>query len=122
MKLSELLDQIDMLDGELLPDWKYNDRTGAVIANAYHKQGDKWSCLVAKDIPADRDGEFIALARTFAPAAAKALQAVIESCEETIRSVDKNLLPDERDHANRDHADMVLDAITDAMEGDDGNV
>lgn len=33
MGLTDLLDQIDRLDGELLPDWKYNDRTGAVIAN-----------------------------------------------------------------------------------------
>lgn len=50
-------------------------------------------------------------ARTALPQLAKALHAVIESCEETIRSVDKNLLPDERDHANRDHADMILDQL-----------
>lgn len=48
-----------------------------------------------------------------------ALRAVVESCEETIRSADKNLLPDERDYANRDHADMVLDVLTDAMNGAD---
>lgn len=84
--LQALLDQIDRFDGELLPDWKYNDRTGAVIANAYRKQGDKWSCLVAKDIAADCDGEFIALARTALPKLAEAVYHVLELLDVTEKS------------------------------------
>lgn len=117
MKLSELLDQIDMLDGELLPDWKYNDRTGAVLANAYRKQGDKWNCFVAKDIPADRDGEFIALARAFAPAAAKALQAVLKERKEAQERFDST--PNDQDREGQSRlAEIIESAIADQMEGD----
>lgn len=116
--ITDLLDQIDMLDGELLPDWKYNDRTGAVIANAYRKQGDKWSCLVAKGIPADRDGEFIALARTALPKLAKALHAVMDLEDE---SLDGDLQGYEIDQyvGHNQALRSVREAITDALGTDD---
>ena len=116
MKLTELLDQIDMLDGELLPDWKYNDRTGAVIANAYRKQGDKWSCLVAKGIPADRDGEFIALARTALPQLAAVIRRLRE-CAQTLTE-DNN---DASDYASGIHeaVECLEHIIKDALGDDD---
>ena len=114
--LQALLDQIDMLDGELLPDWKYNDRTGAVIANAYRKQGDKWSCLVAKGIPADRDGEFIALARTALPQLAAVIRRLRE-CAQTLTE-DNN---DASDYASGIHeaVECLEHIIKDALGDDD---
>ena len=114
--LNHLLDQIDRLDGELLPDWKYNDRTGAVIANAYRKQGDKWSCLVAKGIPADRDGEFIALARTALPKLAAVIRRLRE-CAQTLTE-DNN---DASDYASGIHeaVECLEHIIKDALGDDD---
>ena len=122
MKLTELLDQIDRLDQQATKGpWIIDSIESGEHALFVDEDNPGYghlgaaSSTVASFLLA-KNADFIAHARESLPQLAKALRAVIESCEETIRSVDKNLLPDERDHANRDHADMVLDHITDALE------
>ena len=76
MKLTDLLDQIDRLELEICPGpWVANDLgIGYEITTQQHMPINSG----IKDTFPRSDAEFIALARTFTPAAARALRAVME--------------------------------------------
>src|SRR5690625_7813705 len=100
MKLTELLDQIDRLDQQATKGpWIIDSIESGEHALFVDEDNPGYghlgaaSSTVASFLLA-KNADFIAHARESLPQLAKALRAVIESCEETIRSVDKNLLPD----------------------------
>lgn len=75
--LKNLLDQIDRLDQQATKGPWHKD--GDEILGAPYKEcGYLKAPHVGETYGTERDAEFIALARTFAPAAAKALRAVME--------------------------------------------
>lgn len=78
-QITRLLDQIDRLDKDVTPGpWAVDKDNPRGIHDPLVVYPEDDGGVIAYVQPDHDDAEFIALARTFAPAAAKALRAVLE--------------------------------------------
>src|SRR5690625_3573071 len=103
MKLTDLLDQIDRLELEIYPGpWVANDRGIGYEITTQHQideaaEVNGWPMPInsgIKDTFPRSDAEFIALARTFTPAASRALRDVLKTLDQYLVKFDQDNMED----------------------------